>query len=415
MKIGLGTGALLASIALAGFSGCKTKPECESLGTCGGELFGPASSDFYRGDGLRDQEWVIKGEQDNQIFVLPPERGGDGVPDFCQDQLQVPPTPLTLLRQPPVQATDRPPDKVTADWCSNIVFTPQGKVNRFIVWAPPFPLKVGLFTVSEDSANGPNHTRQGTYRMEITYLQTRPIEFTETCLTSQGIRLQCPELGRRLGEFLKTEANIYNARCWDPGKDPVNPDPARGGCLCEYDVSFIGGPTGRWYSEAGSSQITFFDDFFSPPSQADYCIQGASATSPGILELTGHDTTALFNQKSYRTMRLRPPTCDDGIQSHALGETGVDCGGMCEKMDPAKKCGTCSDGVRNGDEDGIDCGGSCLGVLCSDPGVPMTEAQKNQRPAACANGKQDRWEEGVDCGGPCQTVDHQPKLCTPTP
>jgi hypothetical protein len=378
MKTGLGKGVLLASLVVAGASGCKTQPECASLAACGGEFITGGSKDIYRGDGLKDQEWVVVGQRDGVVDEAA----------FCQDQLQVPPTPLTLLRQPPVQATDRPPDKVTADWCSNIVFKPTGEINRFIVWAPPIPLKVGLFTMSEDF----NHnTRQGTYKMEITYLQTRKLEFTESCLTAQGVRLTCPALGRRLGELLAAEANIYSVRCQDP------PD-TRGGCLCDYDVSFIGGPTGRWFSAAGSTEITFFDDFFNPASKADYCVEG-----DGSLDLTGHDTTALFNQKSYRTMHLKPPTCDDGIQSHALGETGVDCGGQCNRP-----CGTCSDGVRNGDEDGIDCGGSCLGILCDQN--PATFADKNMRKASCANGVKEPWEEGVDCGGPCRTADG-PKLC----
>jgi hypothetical protein len=395
MKTGLGKGALLASFVIVvalGVTGCKTHPECDSLGTCGGNFITDNSTDFYRGDKLRDEEWVVVGQKDGTVL-----------PDaFCQDQLQVPPTPLTLLRQPPVQSTDRPPDKVTADWCSNIVFKNTGEVNRFIVWAPPIPLKVGMLTMSEDAATDlPMDRRQGTYKMEITYLQTRQLEFTETCLTSQGVRLTCPELGRRLGEFLASEANIYSARCYDPAG-------TTGGCLCDYDVSFIGGPTGRWFAPPNSSEVTFFDDFYNPPAKADYCVHGDNS-----LDLTGHDTTALFNQKSFRTMHLRQPTCDDGIQSHKLGEAGVDCGGGCNTP-----CGTCSDGKRNGDEDGIDCGGSCLGVLCENPGAQMYidhPEMKDGRKAACANGVTDKWEEGVDCGGPCKVTmgDDKglPKLC----
>ncbi|MDB4981188.1 MAG: uncharacterized protein JWM82_1940 [Myxococcales bacterium] len=397
MKTGLGKGAFVASIVIGivgGLAGCKTQPECTSLGTCGGDFITSKSTDFYRGDGLRDEEWVVVGQKDGVVQQ----------DTFCQDQLQVPPTPLTLLRQPPVQATDRPPDKVTADWCSNIVFKNTGEVNRFIVWAPPIPLKVGLLTISEDSTTD---QRSGNYKMEITYLQTRHLEFTETCLTSQGVRLSCPELGRRLGEFLASEANIYSARCFDPGG-------TTGGCLCDYDVSFIGGPTGRWFSAAGSSQITFFDDFYAPPAPADYCLHpGDTGPEQNALDLTGHDTTALFNQKSFRTMHLRQPTCDDGIQSHKLGEAGVDCGGQCPN-----KCGTCSDGIRNGDEDGIDCGGSCLGVLCENPGDQRyidTPALKDMRKAACTNGVKEPWEEGIDCGGPCKVTSGAdvglPKLC----
>ncbi|HVZ75054.1 MAG TPA: hypothetical protein VHJ20_21880 [Polyangia bacterium] len=330
--------------------------------------------------GVPTKAWTVVGQH-------------DGVVDesaFCQDQLQTPPVPETLLRQPPVTATTRPPDNVTADWCSNIVFKPTGEIARFVVWAPPIPLKVGAFTLSADSATQLN---TGHYRMQITYLQTRDLEFTESCLTAQGVRLSCPALGRRLGEFLAAEANIYSVRCFDPA------DPSQGGCDCQYDVSFIGGPSGRWFSDKGSTSITLFDDFYNPASVADYCVKG-----DGSIDLTGHDTTALFNQTSYRTMHLVPASCHDGVQN--IGEDGVDCGAVC-----GNACGTCSDGMQNGDEDGIDCGGSCLGVLCENPDQVYTAEQKKTRKAACANGVKEKWEEGVDCGGPCKTADG-PKLCT---
>src|SRR4051794_12832398 len=106
MKTGLGSGALLVSIGLIGFgfSGCKTSPKCEDLGKCGGDLLAGAV-DVWNKDGIPDKEWVV---------------GVSAAPfDACSDDLQTPPVPLSLVRQPPVQATDRPPDKVTADWCSN--------------------------------------------------------------------------------------------------------------------------------------------------------------------------------------------------------------------------------------------------------------------------------------------------------
>ena len=88
----------------------------------------------------------------------------------------------------------------------------------------------------------------GTYAMQITYLQSRRLEFSESCLTQQGLRLTCPQLGRHLGKFLAAEANIYAARCYDP------PDPKTGGCLCDYELSFIGGPNGRYFTDAANGQ-----------------------------------------------------------------------------------------------------------------------------------------------------------------
>jgi hypothetical protein len=337
-------------------SGCKTPPFCQPLAACGGDLLA-GQTDEINMDGLVDREWAVSRT------------------NACSDQLETPPVPLSLVRQPPVQATDRPPDKVTADWCSDIVFKPDGELAQFIVWAPTIPLKVGRLIMSGDA----DSAYRGSYSMQITFEQPFSLTLSESCLTSQGIRLACPTLGRQIGKFLAPEANIYEVRCYDP-------PPGQGGCQCDYDLSFIGGPNGRWYAGQGGTTINFFDDSHAPPAISDYCL-GAS----GALDLTGHDFTTLFNEKALRTIHFLPPSCSDGVRSLSLGETGVDCGGPT-----CPPCGTCSDGIRNGDETGIDCGGSCLGVLCDpDPADPALAK------AACADGKQEKWEEGTDCGGPC--------------
>jgi hypothetical protein len=233
-----------------------------------------------------------------------------------------------------------------------------------------------------------DHARdRGTYSMQITYAQTRSLEFSETCLTAQGIRPTCPELGRHLGQFLAAEANIYSVRCFDPGG-------TQGGCNCLYELTFIGGPNGRWFAGDVPGQVTFFDDLFNPPVKTDYCVSD-DGNGGTVLELTGHDDQALFNAKSFRTMRLTRPLCSDGIQNISTGEEGVDCGGPC-----AAPCGTCSDGKHDVNEEGVDCGGVCLGVLCEDdPSIPI-----EQRKDSCKNGKKEKWEEGTDCGGPCKNV-----------
>ncbi len=48
------------------------------------------------------------------------------------------------------------------------------------------------------------------------------------------------------------------------------------------------------------------------------------------------------------------PTCTDGIRNG--DEEGVDCGGSCPDTCDTS---TCDDGIQNGDEEGVDCGGSC--------------------------------------------------------
>jgi hypothetical protein len=372
MKAGLAKSALFVSLSIVSLTGCKTKPFCEPLGACGGDLF-VGAADFVKNDGLVDRSWTIRAPA-----------SGQGSPAACQDELQLPPPPVSLLRQPPPVANQRPPDNVTADWCGTLVFKPTGEVAQFIPYGPPLPLRVGELTLSEDFDH--NKTR-GTYKMQTTVLQTRDLYLSETCLTGQGVRVSCPVLGRRLGDFLATEANIYSMRC----QDPV--DPNKGGCECKFELSFIGGPNGRWALQPNGTSITFFDATFAPPATADYCLNNDPNPDVGFLDLTGADETWLFNQKSLRTLHMTPPSCNDGVQSAELGETSVDCGPNC----PDKVC-TCSDGIANGDELGVDCGGSCLGVFCDgDDSTP-----RNMRHDSCNNGNKEPWEEGLDCGGPCK-------------
>jgi hypothetical protein len=369
MKTGLAKSALLISLVIVGVSGCKTPPFCQELGACGGDLLAGAK-DFYKLDGIIDRSWTVV---------------GDGA---CQDQLQLPPTVVALARQPPSVANQRPPDNATADWCGNLVIKNTGEVKEFLVYAPPLPLKVGELTISADYDGS---TDRGTYVFQTTIDQSRDLSFSESCLTAQGIRLSCPVLGRRLGEFLAAEANIYSMRCQDPA------DPAQGGCECKFDLSFIGGQSGRWAKQPNGTQIEFFENVnYAPAALADYCLQPAQMGQMfGDLDLTGSNETPLFNQKGLRTMHMVPPSCNDGVQNLENGETGIDCGGP-----NCQPCGSCTNGVHDPNEQGIDCGGACLGILC-DPDPTIPNAMKH---AACANGKHDPWEEGVDCGGPCPMV-----------
>lgn len=50
---------------------------------------------------------------------------------------------------------------------------------------------------------------------------------------------------------------------------------------------------------------------------------------------------------------LPPLHCFNGWQDMELGETYIDCGGICGF------CVTCDDGIQNNGETGVDCGGPC--------------------------------------------------------
>ncbi len=79
-------------------------------------------------------------------------------------------------------------------------------------------------------------------------------------------------------------------------------------------------------------------------------------------------------------------TCSDGIRNQ--DEEGIDCGGICKPctVTPAP---TCSDGIKNQNEAGIDCGGVCK--PCTVTPAPT-----------CSDGIKNQNEEGIDCGGVCK-------------
>jgi hypothetical protein len=281
----------------------------------------------------------------------------------CLDQIQPPPNPVSLVRQPPKTNGDRPTERGTADWCSGIAIRQDGTLQQFLGWYPPIPVKDATLDLKAD----------GNYEMHFTYFAKQHVDFSATCLSAQGVSQSCAAFGRNLKELVATEANIYNVLCY----------PAESGCSCDYDLSLIGGPSGRYAVDPGSATLTFFDALGGPPALADYCQTGDA------LEITGRDGSRLFNQFGLRTLKLTRPTCHDGLQNVSLGEQGIDCGGQCNPelpadMPPTGCVASCTDGMQDGIEQGVDCGGTCPEVC------------------ACHNGILDAWEEGLDCGGPCK-------------
>lgn len=332
----LGLGALALALLALCFGGCTTAPYCEPLGKCGGDLMAGATNNQI---GEPENEWVATG------------------PDSCTDQIQLPPNPVSLLQQPARTAGAKGIGAATVDWCSSLVQEANGTV-RFTPFFPIIPVRQVTLALT-----------RGHYNAHIVGFAPQQMAFPASCRAAQGIAESCPTLGRHIKEAIAAEANVYNTRCYDDGE---------GGCLCDYELSLLGGAPGTW--AVSGSTVTFYDQSNtpSPPAPADFCLKGDS------LELTGHNGQQLFNKTGLRTLTFRRPTCNDGVQSHGLGETGVDCGGQCGP------CSTCKDGAQNGDEEGVDCGGSCPDFC------------------GCFNKVQDPWEEGVDCGGPCAL------LCTCT-
>ena len=61
-------------------------------------------------------------------------------------------------------------------------------------------------------------------------------------------------------------------------------------------------------------------------------------------------------------------SCTDGLKNQ--NEEGVDCGGVC------KPCATCFDGITNQDEEGVDCGGVCNACTITPPTTPVDPSTK---------------------------------------
>jgi hypothetical protein len=285
--------------------GCSTEPFCEEHSKCGGD-FTVGKQDM--GTGVPSVEWVANAT------------------DACIDQVPNPPEPPSLAYIPPRPAGIRAFEPSTIDWCAGLVINAMGEVTAFndgwyetLVkydgWFPSIPLYTAQLTIYENNQ----------YSVALTQLVSQHTELTQTCLIAQGIVMTCSALNERLGEFVADRlssingltATVYDNVCTDDGK---------GGCNCDYNVSLTSGQKGPWSTESG--RIAFFDAEAAPPGRADYCMSGAS------LQLTGTKGTDLFNRGSLKTLTLRPPSCNDGVQSLTLGEEGPDCGGSCPEACP---------------------------------------------------------------------------------
>lgn len=79
-------------------------------------------------------------------------------------------------------------------------------------------------------------------------------------------------------------------------------------------------------------------------------------------------------------------SCVNGIRVRQCVDAN-NCGTNAGKPPETQSCSSCSDGIKNGNEQGIDCGGTCQ-AQCS----------------TCFDGVKNQNEEGIDCGGTCATT-----------
>jgi hypothetical protein len=305
-------GLLCGTIATALFAmlGC-VEDNCEALSECGGSVLSNSASDFYLADGQVDtQWWAYAGDE-------------------CQDPMFTPPAQATLLNQPPHLSNEAPPERSSADWCSNLVIRADRTIKSVNLWFPQIPLLDAKLTYSGASASA----TEGYYQLQLRYFKKMRADFSAQCLTAQGVVMGCTEFTHAMQTVLAQEPNISAITC-------VNGP--QGGCSCIYDMLLVTGVTGPW--RTSGTVLTHYDDIGDFPAEADYCVQG------NHLEMTGHDRTWLYNQTGLRTLDFELATCTDGKKNQE--ELGVDCGGPC-----SADC--CADGLQSAGETGVDCGGPC--------------------------------------------------------
>lgn len=103
---------------------------------------------------------------------------------------------------------------------------------------------------------------------------------------------------------------------------------------------------------------------------------------PDLLNKKGDDKILYNNPEAYYHFINNIPVCQstseicDGLDNDC--DTFIDEGGVCA---------TCTDNIKNGDENGVDCGGSCTKVCTI--------------PSGCTDGIKNGTEIGIDCGGQC--------------
>jgi hypothetical protein len=326
-------GVSVLALSLGALSlGCQTPPLCAERGNCGGELMGSESTDFVVLNALHEpppgmQDAVLDGSpgQDSVVEREWSLTGG------CMDEVKSAPTPLSQVRQPAKAAGERSVERTLPDWCSSIVLAADGTVKEYDGFYTMLLQNEGWFPAVPVSAGSLTFSANNRYQVKLTQRLAQRAELSASCLSAQGASLTCaafaPSLQSYITEQLQSFVKDPNYRTFTAGVTNVAcADAAQGGCVCDYDLVLSGGPSGR-YSRAGS-QLTFFDDQYRPPSLADYCVNGPT------LEVSSQEQTRLFNKADLRNVVFAKPSCQDGVRSLSLGETGVDCGGSCAPCPP---------------------------------------------------------------------------------
>lgn len=256
----------LGFVLLAALSGCQQKPLCEELSSCGGDI--PVGA-----------------------WQLAPGYGS------CMEDLYVPPTDTRLVTPnvPPVRQS--PPEPAVFDWCDLLVASGGAEVQAN---PPRFFYESGQIGTSNLRINA-----DGTFSVSLTRTGTFFLDFPEICVRGFGAmdgrpidpsdpasptgdvcqQLQVPIAASGLGE-----GSYRNTTC---AKNPEDP----GGCLCRFDVTETGGPSG--FVRALNRNTLEFILQTNFPNKVVYCNKGDS------LELTAANGDYLFGVRGLRTFRMQ--------------------------------------------------------------------------------------------------------------
>jgi hypothetical protein len=254
-------------------SGCAQTPLCPALGDCGGP--DPIGS------------WVL----------------APGYPS-CTEDLFVPPTDKRLTRATMPAAGHPAPEPAVYDWCDLLIASGGPMVQ---LRQPAFLYESGQIGVAEVRINAPDGSAgtDGTYTTNITRTGTFVLDFPEICVRQFGatdgkpidptnpmspVGNVCKQLEPPIAASGLGEGSYRNTRC-----EPNPTDP--GGCVCQFDVTETGGPSGFWKRYDQNTLLFIPQTNF--PGKVTFCNKGTS------LELTGADGDYLFGQRGLRTFRLK--------------------------------------------------------------------------------------------------------------
>jgi hypothetical protein len=262
----MAVGAFIAALT----SGCQQKPLCPELGNCGGP------------DPIGN--WDL----------------APGYPS-CMEDLYAPASDLRLAKPNVPPGRTPPPEPAVYDWCDQLVNGARPQSGQLAQYHQPgFYYESGQvgqanLRINQDGSYTLGSARTGIFLLEFPAKCVRmygamdglPIVEGDPTSPVGGV---CKQLEKPIADSGTGEGSYSNTICAPNPNDP-------GGCVCQFDVSETGGPSGPWKRiNANTIEFILQKNF---PSRATFCNKG------GTLELTGADGDYLFGVKGLRTFKMK--------------------------------------------------------------------------------------------------------------